>query len=316
MRQNRSTRGPRKGGGQGVSGQKGKSHDYRGYMPELREGRKKALPKGKSLRSTKRRAFGQIDDDRRSKKIQKQNLFKANSGTRLNKYIADCGICSRRKADQLIEDGVVKVNRKVVSEHGYQVMPGDFVTVKGDPIYAQNFHIYILLNKPKDVITTSNDEYNRRTVMDIIGAKRQRLFPVGRLDRNTTGAILITNDGEMANRLTHPKYHIRRTYNVKLDKELTQEMAQMIAEGVEVDGKKTAPCELVVSPDSYSKCAVTLIEGRNHEVKKMFEAVGYSVKQLDRKIFANLSTAGMNRGRYRHLTQNEIRELKEMTGMI
>jgi 23S rRNA pseudouridine2605 synthase len=209
---------------------------------------------------------------------------------------------------------VVKVNRKTITELGFQVMPGDFVTVKGDPIYPQRDNIYILLNKPKDVITTTNDEYDRRTILDIV-KKRSRIFPVGRLDRNTTGAILLTNDGELANRLTHPKYQVRRVYKVKLDHELTRETAQAIAEGVMVDGQLTAPCELVVSPTGYDKCSITLIEGRNHEVKKMFEAVGYTVRQLDRKVFADISTAGLNRGRYRHLTYEEVRDLKTMTGM-
>lgn len=290
-------------------------------MPELREDK----PKESRRRSGKKphnkmkrirdKSFGNIDERGKSTGIKKQNLMARNKGVRINKYIADSGLCSRRKADEYIEAGTVKINRRPVKEQGVKVMPGDLVTVKGDPIYPEENAIYILLNKPKDTITTSDDEFDRRTVMNFVRI-RKRIFPVGRLDRNTTGALLLTNDGELANRLTHPKYHIVRTYNVKLDKELTPETAQKIADGVEIDGKKTAPCEIVVHPDSFDKCILHLIEGRNREVRRMFEAVGYDVKQLDRKVFADLSTSGLPRGKYRVLKPSEVNHLKRITGMI
>lgn len=238
-----------------------------------------------------------------------------NLPVRLNKIIADAGVCSRRKADELIAAGVVKVNGYVVDKLGSQALITDFITVQGDPIADKASMVYILLNKPKDYITTTSDELGRKTVMDIV-KKRARIYPVGRLDRNTTGVLLMTNDGELANRLTHPSYEIERTYSVKLDKPLLPDDAKHIVSGVQLDdGEKSGHCEVFLNPEDNSKVIIVLREGKNHEVKRIFAALGYDVKQLDRKVFANLTASGLDKGRYRHLTRREVAALKKLVGL-
>jgi 23S rRNA pseudouridine2605 synthase len=251
---------------------------------------------------------------KKSDTVPKKNIIQKNKNEyiRLNKYIAESGVASRRKADELIASGVVKVNKKVVVELGTMVHLSDFITVKGDPISVSHRYIYILLNKPKNCITSTSDEKNRKTVMDFVQTE-ERIFPVGRLDRNTTGVLLLTNDGELANCLTHPRYQIARVYNAKLDKVLRATDAQKIAEGVDIgDGIIIAPCEIFIHTDERSKVTITLTEGKNHEVKKIFEAVGYEVKSLDRKYYHNLSTKGLARGKYRYLEKTEIAELRKV----
>ncbi len=236
----------------------------------------------------------------------------ANKPIRLNKYLADAGIASRRKCDELIAEGAVKVNGLKVTDMGIKIKNTDSVVVNGDAVTIYKNDIYIILNKPKDTITTTSDDFGRKTVMDIV-KKRSRIFPVGRLDRATTGALLMTNDGELANRLTHPSYEIEREYNVTLDKALDMKDAKEIANGVEIeDIGKTKPCFLFIIPDEPNKVRLILTEGKNREVRKMFEAFGYEVRKLDRKIFAGLSTKGIKRGEYRHLEKNEIIALKKL----
>lgn len=231
---------------------------------------------------------------------------------RLNKYIADSGIASRRKADELIAAGEVRVNGKIVVEMGMKVKPTDKVSVKGDFIKtASRRFVYYLLNKPKDYITTTSDEFKRKTVMDIIRT-RTRIFPVGRLDRNTTGVLLLTNDGELANRLTHPRYGVQRTYNVTLNKEIILDHAKAISEGVELEDGVTSPCQVFVNPKDYTKVLITITEGKNREVRRIFEKLGYDVRKLDRKLYAGLSNSGMKRGEYRQLTRNEILDIKKL----
>jgi 23S rRNA pseudouridine2605 synthase len=231
---------------------------------------------------------------------------------RLNKFIADSGLASRRKADEMIAAGEVRVNGKVVTEFGTKVNPTDNVSVGGDMIKSVSKRdIYILLNKPKDCITTTSDEFNRRTVMDIVKS-RHRIYPVGRLDRNTTGVLLLTNDGELANRLTHPRYGIQRTYNVTLNKEINLDHAKAISHGIELEDGITSPCEVAVNPKDYTRVIITITEGKNREVRRIFETLGYDVKRLDRKFYAGLSNNGMKRGEYRHLTRNELLDLKKL----
>jgi len=235
-------------------------------------------------------------------------------GVRINKYLADAGICSRRAAEDLVREGVVKINREVVSDLGRRVLTSDFVTVRGEPVTIYKNLIYILLNKPKDYITTTNDEKGRKTVMDIV-RKRDRIFPVGRLDRNTTGALLLTNDGDLAYRLTHPSFEVPKVYNVVLDKKIELEDARKISEGIELEDGKTSPCEVLVQPTDRSHITLELHEGRNREVRRIFESLGYEVKRLDRKSFATLSTRGLARGEYRHLTRGEILQLRMSIGL-
>jgi 23S rRNA pseudouridine2605 synthase len=233
---------------------------------------------------------------------------------RLNKLLAEAGVASRRKADDLIASGVVKVNGMIVNELGAKASLADLITVNGDPIRGKEKNIYILLNKPKDCITTTSDELARYNVLDIV-KKHVRIYPVGRLDRNTTGALLLTNDGELAYRLTHPKYEIERIYHVTLDKQLRKEDAKEIVQGVELDGEQTSPCELVINPKDHSKIVLLLKEGKNREVRRIFDKFGYDVRKLERRYFAGLSTSGLARGEYRNLRQEEIHVLEKKVGL-
>ena len=221
------------------------------------------------------------DQKKPRKPRAKKEVVPKDDSIRLNKFLADAGYCSRRKADELIDSGVVKVNRQIITELGTKIHPGDFVTVKGDPVSLEPHNVYIVLNKPKNVITTTSDELGRKTVLDLV-RKQVRIFPVGRLDRNTTGVLLLTNDGDLAHRLTHPSYEIPREYYVKLNRVLKPEDAQMISEGLELEDGRTSPCELMIHPEDKTRVAITLTEGKNHEVIRLFDAVGYDVRQIGR----------------------------------
>jgi 23S rRNA pseudouridine2605 synthase len=199
----------------------------------------------------------------------------------------------------------------VITELGTKVTFSDFVVVDGEPVKSTTHLIYILLNKPKDYITTTKDEKGRKTVLDIV-KKKERIFPVGRLDRNSTGALLLTNDGDLAYRLTHPKFEIPKEYHASLDKKLTENHAKTISKGIDLDGEITAPCELFINPEDYSQVILILKEGKNREIRKIFESLGYEVMKLDRKYFAGISTKGLSRGEYRHLTHREILSLKKL----
>ena len=235
-------------------------------------------------------------------------------GVRINKYLADAGIAARRAVEEYITAGMVKVNGNVVTDLSTRVQIDDFVTVKGEPVTDRRFLVYFLLNKPKDIITTASDELGRTTVLDLIRSK-YRVFPVGRLDRNTTGALLITNDGDLAYRLTHPKYEIKREYKVGLDKDIDLRDARKISHGVELEDGRTGPCEVFVEPKDHSIVRLILAEGKNREVRRIFESLGYEVKKLDRKRFATLSTTGLKRGEHRQLTKAEVRELRDLVGL-
>jgi 23S rRNA pseudouridine2605 synthase len=235
---------------------------------------------------------------------------------RLNKFIADAGLCSRRQADEYIEKGVVKVNGKVVTEHGTKVHLSDLVTVNGEPVNAEKHLTYIVLNKPKDYITTTSDEKGRKTVMELIPLK-QRIYPIGRLDRHTTGVLLLTNDGDLAHRLMHPSYEVSRIYRAYLDKRLTQNDMRSIAKGVQVeseDGESyiSGECNVAIDPEDPRAVTLELAEGKNREVRRIFAALGYEVEKLDRKGYAGISSRGLGRGEYRHLTSQEIRALEQL----
>lgn len=189
--------------------------------------------------------------------------------------------------------------------------PSDHITVDGSPVSLRPRHVYLILNKPKDYITTTEDEHNRKTVLDLINIE-ERVFPVGRLDRNTTGVLILTNDGEMANRLMHPSYEVHRTYSVTLDKPLKLEDAKTASSGVDLDGKMTAPCEIQVNPVNRRELVMTLVEGRNREIRRMFEVLGYMVKKLNRQSYAGITTRGLERGKFRFLHREEIRGLERL----
>jgi len=236
----------------------------------------------------------------------------SSDGIRLNKAIADAGLASRRTADTMIAEGRVKVNGAVVTELGTRVRSTDKVSVDGKLIADPARPIYLLLNKPKDTITTTSDERGRRTVLDIV-EYHDRIYPVGRLDRNTTGVLLLTNDGELANRLMHPRYRIERFYEVELDRPLEHRHARKIAAGVELaGGDVTQPCDVFVDERDARQVSIMLREGKNREVRRLFEEFGYEVVRLHRAIYAGLTVRGLARGQWRQLTRKEISALRRM----
>jgi 23S rRNA pseudouridine2605 synthase len=225
---------------------------------------------------------------------------------RLNKYIADSGIASRRKAEEFILQGRVGVNNKIITELGFRVNDeNDIVTVDDEKINLKK-HLYYLLNKPKGVVTTTDDDKKRETVVDLINVN-ERIYPVGRLDYNTTGVLLLTNDGDFANLLTHPGNKVPKEYEVKLDKGLLEEDRIRLLKGINIDDRKST--FIKVSTDATKKnITVTAVEGRNHFVKRMFGALGYTVIKLNRKNFAGIK-ADIPPGSYRKLTRTEIERL-------
>jgi len=231
---------------------------------------------------------------------------------RLNKYLSNAGICSRREADVLIQTGVVSINGEIVTEMGYKVKPGDVVKYDGGTINAETKQ-YVLLNKPKDFITTMDDPWGRKTVMGLVyKACKERIYPVGRLDRDTTGLLLFTNDGDMAKKLTHPRYEAKKIYQVETNKPVTKEHLEQLLKGIELeDGTiKCDSAEYVKDGASAREVGVEIHSGKNRIVRRMFEKLGYDVVKLDRVQFASLTKKDLPRGFYRHLTEKEIAFLK------
>ena len=231
--------------------------------------------------------------------------------TRLNKYISNSGVCSRREADQLIIEGLVKVNGKVVTELGYKVQVGDSVKYNNKVLNPEK-SVYVLLNKPKDFITTMEDENDRKTVMQLIAnATKERIYPVGRLDRNTTGLLLFTNDGELAQKLTHPSNKVKKIYEVELDKSITAEDFDKIADGKIhlFDGPVKVDEIAIISPNKKI-LGIEIHEGRNRIVRRIFESLGYDVLKLDRVMYAGLTKKNVPRGSWRYLTTTEVNKIK------
>jgi len=230
----------------------------------------------------------------------------------LNKYIAHAGTCGRREAAELVKSGHITVNGDTVLEPGYKVQYKDVVRLKGKVLQLQVTPVYILLNKPKDYICTANDPEGRKTVLDIIkNATTQRMFPVGRLDRNTTGVLILTNDGDLAQKLTHPSYEIKKIYEVTLDKPVTKADMESIAAGVELeDGFIAADAVSYLSNTSKNVIGIEIHSGRNRIVRRIFEHLGYDVRHLDRVMFANLTKKNVDRGKWRFLAEKEVRTLK------
>ncbi|WP_342084506.1 pseudouridine synthase [Dyadobacter sp. OTU695] len=229
---------------------------------------------------------------------------------RLNRYIANAGICSRREADDLISSGQISVNGKIVSEMGYKVRPTDVVKYGKKALNPEKM-VYILINKPKDYITTTDDPEERKTVLDLIkGACSERVYPVGRLDRNTTGLLLLTNDGELAEKLTHPSSGIKKIYQAELDKPIATEDFEALQAGVELEDGFIRPDEVgLVTPDAQV-VGLEIHSGRNRIVRRMFEHLGYEVQKLDRTVFAGLNKKDLPRGKWRFLTEKEVIKLK------
>ncbi len=231
---------------------------------------------------------------------------------RLNKFLASAGIGSRRKCDDYILESKVSVNGEVVQKLGIKIDElKDTITFEGNEVKFEKDFLYIILNKPKGIITSARDEYDRNTVLDLIPLKG-RLFPVGRLDQDTTGLVLLTNDGELANKLIHPKFKIPKTYHVFLNKVIHPKDIYHFERGILLDDKKTAPCKLseIRIIDNCSFIEVILYEGRKRQIRRMFYELGYKVFELDRIAFGSLTLAGIKRGEWRYLNKNEIAMLK------
>ena len=231
---------------------------------------------------------------------------------RLNRFLANSNICSRREADDFIASGVVSVNGQIVTTLGTKIVPAqDKVYFHNEPVSLEK-KVYILLNKPKNIITTSDDPKDRKTVLDLInGACQQRVYPVGRLDRNTTGVILITNDGELTTRLTHPKHLFKKIYHVGLDKDLEDSDMQKLKDGIVLeDGEAKADDVSYVKDDSKKQVGIEVHSGRNRIVRRMFEHLGYKVVNLDRVYFAGLTKKNLPRGKWRFLSEREVSFLK------
>ncbi|HEV7782790.1 MAG TPA: pseudouridine synthase [Chitinophagaceae bacterium] len=230
----------------------------------------------------------------------------------LNKYISHAGICGRREAAEMVKKELVKVNGTVITEPGHKVSSKDEVRVNGKKIFLAKNLVYILLNKPKDYITTTEDPQGRKTVLDIIGrATTERVYPVGRLDRNTSGVLLLTNDGELAQKLTHPSNEIRKLYHVTLDKPLEKNDFERILKGVVLeDGPASVDVLAYADVKDKTQVGVEIHSGRNRIVRRIFEALGYDVKNLDRVIFAGLTKKNIERGKFRFLSEKEVRDLK------
>lgn len=230
---------------------------------------------------------------------------------RLNKYLSNAGICSRREADVLIQTGVITINGQVVTELGYKIKPGDVVQYDGETINAETKR-YVLLNKPKGFITTMDDPYGRKTVMSLVRkACRERIYPVGRLDRETTGLLLFTNDGDLAKKLTHPRHRATKIYHVELNKPVKKEDLERLLTGLDLeDGRTQFNAAEYIKADNSREVGVELHSGKNRIVRRMFEAMGYDVVRLDRVQFAGLTKKDVPRGMFRHLTEKEVAFLK------
>lgn len=237
---------------------------------------------------------------------------------RLNKFISDCGVCSRRKADELIAQGKIKVNGEVIDNLGYKIKVGDQVEYNGN-ILQREEHVYFLLNKPSGYITTLNDEFNRRTVLDLFQPEdlEKRIFPVGRLDYDTNGLLIMTNDGELANSLTHPSKEIEKEYLARVNGVVTRKELIKLKNGVVIEGGyKTRPCQAtIIEIDKKNQSTLVKIaihEGKYHQVKLMFESINHEVKKLTRTRIHTLTTEGLKRGAYRKLKIHEVKQLKNL----
>ncbi len=294
-----SSYGDREGGGEGRPYNKRPYNKFGAKKPYGKSDfkKKKKIPKEKNKHSYTTHEF-KYDEDKE---------------TRLNKFLSNAGICSRREADKLIQQGIITINDIVVTELGCRVRTGDTVRYNGQIIGRENF-VYVLLNKPKDYITTMNDPEGRKTVMDIMGqATKERIFPVGRLDRNTTGLLLFTNDGDLAQVLTHPKYNVKKVYIAVLNKELSEADMEALMSGIELEDGTAKVDNIAFIQGEKTRVGVEIHSGKNRVIRRMFEHFGYEVEQLDRVYYAGLTKKDLMRGRYRFLNEEEVMELRKQS---
>lgn len=245
------------------------------------------------------------------KKLQSKEPVKEPGLIRLNRFISNSGLCSRREADEYIRKGFITVNGNIVTDMGIKVSKKDDVRYKNKRLSAER-KVYILLNKPKGYVTTVEDPHADHTVIELIGDKcPERVYPVGRLDKATTGVLLLTNDGDLTGRLTHPKYERKKIYHVFLDKDVTKNDLFRLAEGIELDGEIVrADAVSYADPEDKTQIGIELHSGKNRVVRRMFESMGYKVRKLDRVYFAGLTKKNLPRGKWRFLTESEINMLK------
>jgi len=297
----------RQQGGNGYRDQRG---GYQQQRPQRPFANRPNMGGGKSFNKGPNTALNPAMRINKQDKYREEN-FDPNEMIRLNKYLANAGICSRREADEFIQAGLVKVNGGTVTELGVKVKRSDEVTFHNDPINLEQ-KVYVLLNKPKNCVTTADDPQERLTVMDLVKtACHERIFPVGRLDRNTTGVLLLTNDGDLASKLTHPKFLKKKIYHVWLDKDVSVDDMQKMAEGVELDdGEIHADAISYVTEGDNTQVGVEIHSGRNRVVRRMFEALGYHVMKLDRVYFAGLTKKNLKRGQWRYLNDREVSMLR------
>ena len=245
-----------------------------------------------------------------SKGIHSDNSQASTQEMPLNKFIAHCGICSRRDAAEMVKLGKVKVNNETITEPGHKVSAKDEIRVNGKKISLAKNLVYILLNKPKDYITTTDDPQKRKTVLDLIRIK-ERIYPVGRLDRNTSGVLLLTNDGELSQKLTHPSHEVKKVYHVTLNRSLDKKDFDQVLKGIELeDGLASVDVLAYADVKDKTQLGVEIHSGRNRIVRRIFEHLGYDVKNLDRVMFAGLTKKNVERGKWRFLSEKEVRDLK------
>ncbi len=236
---------------------------------------------------------------------------------RLQKYLASCGVASRRKCEEYILQGRVRINGRVITELGTQVSAGDLITYEDKVITYEQSYVYYALNKPVGYVTTAKDEKNRPTVLDFFKDTDKRIFPVGRLDYNTSGLLILTNDGALTYALTHPKHHVNKTYDVKVSGKVQAQSIDQLRKGVVIEGKKTAPAVVKITEKNQNttRLAITIHEGRNRQIRKMCELLGHSVLKLMRISVGEITLNGLEIGKYRELTENEINYLKKIGGL-
>jgi len=281
-------------------------------IPEKYAKKRKAASRTSTVTSSRPEAGRKLETKTKPRTKPANEASDPAKGIRLNRYIAHCGVCSRREADELIAAGRIRVNKNLVTEMGFMVMPGDNVFM-GKKLLKREDYAYVLLNKPKDFITTTKDTHERKTVMDLVKkAADVRLYPVGRLDRNTTGLLLLTNDGELADKLSHPSNNIRKIYKVDLDKALEKQHFEQISAGFSLEDGPIAIDDIaLLTPDNMS-VGIELHSGKNRVVRRIFEHFEYKVERLDRVVYAGLTKVNLPRGKWRHLTDKEIGLLRKM----
>lgn len=283
----------------------------RSSSEEQNRGRKRPESFGKPYKKNYRpRADNPLTSSRARTRNAEEVAAPKSDKVRLNKFIANSGVSSRREADELIKLGLISVNGNVITELGYKVNPGDEVRYESKVLRAEK-PVYILMNKPKGFITTTDDPHERKTVMHIIGsAVKERIYPVGRLDRNTTGLLLLTNDGDLADKLMHPSFNVKKVYKVELDRALTKGDFQKIIEGVRLEEGRATVDDLAIVSEDGRTVGIELHIGWNRVVRRIFEALGYEVLKLDRTVYAGLDKKELARGQWRFLSKEEIIHLK------